>query len=110
MTSEEERLVLTKVDASWATPDIRYSIRISADMSWKAYVYGSEIPSVSSVVTHTPSVLSTVEAVRCLLLCLDKACICEGNRDGKFEELQSLRGFRGTSSKCIVNVMWILLS
>jgi len=110
VTSEEERLVLTKVDASRATPDIRYSIRISADMSWKAFVYGLEIPGVSSVVTHTPSVLSTVEAVRSLLLCLDKACICEGNRDGKFEELQSLRGFRGTSSKCIVNVMWILLS
>ena len=39
MTCEEERLVLTKVDASRATPDIRYSIRISGDMSWKAYVY-----------------------------------------------------------------------
>lgn len=99
MTSEEEKLVLTKVDASRATPDIQYSIRISADMSWKAFVYGMEIPSVSSVVTRTPPVLSTVEALRSLLLCLDKAGICEGNRDGKFEELQSLRGFRSTSSK-----------
>lgn len=104
LTSEEGQLVLMKVDATRTTPDIWYSLRISADMMWKVFIYGMELPRVTSVATHTPPLLSTVEAVRRLLLSLDKAHICKGNRDGKFEELQSIRGFRCTSSKCEVIV------
>lgn len=53
-------------------------------------MYGVKVPCATPLVSQTPLLLSTVEALKCFLLTLDKACICEGNRDGKFKELQSL--------------------
>ena len=99
MTCAEGRLLLTKLDMSRAPPEIRYSIRVHADMTWKAFVYCMEL-TTSQLTAGVPVLLSTTAALRSLLVSLDSGHICEGNRDGKFQELLSYQGFSGSSSKC----------
>ena len=99
MTCAEGTLILTKLDTSHVPPEIRYSVRIHANMTWKAFVYSMEL-TTSQLIAGVPALLCTTTALRSLLLSLDSGYVCEGNRDGKFQELLSYQGFSGCSSKC----------
>ena len=63
MTCAEGRLLLTKLDMSRSLPEIRYSIRVHADMTWKAFVYSMEL-TTSQLTAGVPVELSTTAAVR----------------------------------------------
>ena len=67
MTCAEGRLLLTKLDMSRSLPEIRYSIRVHADMTWKAFVYSMEL-TTSQLTAGVPVELSTTAAVRSLLV------------------------------------------
>ena len=99
MTCAEGRLILAKLDMSRAPPEIRYSIRVHVDMTWKASVYSMEL-TTRQLTAGVPVLLSTTAALRSLLVSLDSGHLCEGNRDGKVQELLSYQGFSGSSSKC----------
>ena len=58
MTCAKGRLLLTKLDMSRAPPEIRYSIRVHADMTWKAFVYSMEL-TTSQLTAGVPVLLST---------------------------------------------------
>ena len=98
VTSKEERLVVSKLDISRTAPELRYSICIFHDMTWKAYVYGMQI-ATNQLIAGVPLLLSTTAALCNLLTSLDTSHICEGNRDGKFEKLLTYRGFTGSRSE-----------
>ena len=67
MTCAEGRLLLTKLDMSRAPPEIRYSICVHADMTWKAFVYSMEL-TTSQLTAGVPVLLSTTAALRSLLV------------------------------------------
>ena len=90
--------MVSKLDVSRSIPAIRYSICILSDMTWKVFVYDVELVS-SQLTANIPTLLSTTMALRNLVIFLDSGCICDGNRDGKFEELLTYRGFSGSSSE-----------
>ena len=66
-TDAEGRLLLTKLDMSLAPPEIRYSIRVHADMTWKAFVYSMKL-TTSQLTAGVPVLLSTTAALRSLLV------------------------------------------
>ena len=88
MTCAEGTLILTKLDTSRVPPEIRYSVRIHANMTWKAFVYSMEL-TTSQLIAGVPALLCTTTALRSLLLSLDSGYVCEGNRIGEFQELLS---------------------
>ena len=99
MTCAENTLILTKLNTSRVPPEIQDCVGIHANMTWKAFVYDKEL-TMSRLVAGAPALLCTTTAVKSLLLSLDSGYICEGNRDGKFQELLSYKGFSDSSSKC----------
>lgn len=102
MTSVESKLVVSKLDVTRDVPDVRYCVSILSDMTWKTFVFRREIVTTLTQVTATmPQVLSNAVQLSHLLYSLDKAYICEGNRDAKFECLLSSRRFSSSSSKLL---------
>ena len=83
MTCTEGTLILTKLDTSRVPPEIRYSVRIHANITWKAFVYSMEL-TTSQLIAGVPALLCTTTGLRSLLLSLDSGYVCEGNRDGSF--------------------------
>ena len=69
------------------------------NMMWKVFVYGIDL-ATSHFIDSQPMLLDTTMALRSLIGSLDCGYICEGNRDGKFEQLICHRRFSGSSSKC----------
>ena len=102
-------MLLTKLDMSRAPPEIRYTIRVHADMTWKAFVYSMKL-TTSQLTAGVPVLLSTTAALRSLLVSLDSGHICDGNRAYKdsegnkaykdSEELATPAGDPGMLHKC----------
>ena len=65
----------------------------------EGFVYGIDL-ATSHYIDSEPMLLDTTLALRNLIGSLDCGYICEGNRDGKFEQLMGHRKFSGSSSKC----------
>ena len=97
LVDDNERLALSRLDITRAVPALQFSVLIYPDMTWKAYIYGTELTTTLG----TPALLSTPATVKSLLLYLDGTQICQGNRDGKFEELLSYERFRTNTSKIV---------
>ena len=83
MNEDEGQLVLLKIDKKCCPPRIHYSVTITLNMRWRAFLCGVKVPCATPLVSRTSLLLSTIEALKCFLLTLDKASVCEGNHDGK---------------------------
>ena len=100
LTSEENKLVVSKLDVTRTVPDIRYCVSVFSDMVWKIFIYRRELIATLSQVTATiPEVLSNAIQLSHLLCTLDRGYMCEGNKDAKFDHLLSSKKFSGNSSK-----------
>ena len=95
---EKERLIVSQLDTFHTVPVVRFSVSIYPDMTWNIFIYSMEC-AASQLLSKVSALASTPTSVHNLLHLLDSACICEGNRDGKFAELLSHCTFRVHSSK-----------
>ena len=73
----EEKVVVSLLDTSRSVPDIKYSLAIEANFSWKIHIYGQEVsPSMCRLFTDSPATLHTVHAVSAIVQSLEKSHMC----------------------------------
>ena len=90
--ASSERLTLSQLDTSCSVSDVRCSLVISSDFSWRAYLYGKEVsPVFCQLLSSTDRLLRSVCAVVALVKCLHESHACIGNGDDKFQELPQTR-------------------
>ena len=87
---KDEELVLSKLALRGGVPTLQSSITIEADLNYKAYVYGVEVPHPHTSVL-CQSALTSADAAYSLLDWLDRSNICEGSPDDKFAILLASR-------------------
>ena len=90
LLQRDEKLVLSKLELRGGVPTLRFSITVEADLNYKAYVYGVEVPHPHSPVL-CQSALTSADIAYSLVDWLSRSKICKGNPDEKFVVLQASR-------------------